>query len=128
MSFRISITPSRRAAGRFISLVRRELQKAVAEEESRGGDGIKQADIARAIGVNRSVINRELRGHADITMGRIGEIAWALGRRPKFELEKIEVAPGCNAPPRLPGATQFKFSSELASTKAEVRQVERVLD
>jgi transcriptional regulator with XRE-family HTH domain len=126
MSFRISITPSRRAAGRFIATVRRELQKALAEEEARGADAIKQADIARAIGVNRSVINRELRGHADISVGRIGELAWALGRRPRFDLEKIVAEPGQNVPLAEAGAMQFKTTSEVASKKAELRPLEQV--
>lgn len=35
LSFQLSITPSKSAAGRFISLVRRELQKAFTEEQKR---------------------------------------------------------------------------------------------
>lgn len=86
MSFRISITPSRRAAARFISQVRRELQKALVEEHA--DTGINQSKIARAIGVHRSVINRELKGRKDITLGRVAELAWALGREPSFSLPK----------------------------------------
>ena len=87
MSFQISISPSRRAAGRFINKVRRAFQRALAEEER--AHGLTQSEIARRIGVHRSVINRELRGHKDITLGRIGELAYAMGREPVFELPVI---------------------------------------
>jgi transcriptional regulator with XRE-family HTH domain len=84
MSFQISITPNRRVAGRFIAAVRRSIQKALVEERAKRG--LTQADIARAIGVHRSVVNRELVGRKDITLGRVAELAWALGRIPKIEL------------------------------------------
>jgi hypothetical protein len=83
-SFQITITPSERAAGRFVSKVRRSIQKALAEEAHKRG--LTQSDLARAIGVNRSVVCREIRGHKDLTLGRVGELAWALGRIPTFEL------------------------------------------
>ncbi len=90
MSFRITISPKDQAAGRFVSRVRRELQKALAEEAQKRG--LSQSDLARALGVNRSVISRELRGHKDLTLSRVAELAWALGRRPVFELAEGAVA------------------------------------
>ena len=93
-SFRISVTPSRRAAGRFVTRVRRAIQKALAEEQSKSG--INQSAIARAIGVHRSVINREIRGQKDLTLGRVAELAWALGRKPIFELPEIGISAGAN--------------------------------
>ena len=89
MSVRITISPNDQAAGRFVSRVRRELQKALAEEAQKRG--LTQSDLARAIGVNRSVISRELRGHKDLSLSRVAELAWALGRRPVFEL--VEAVP-----------------------------------
>ena len=89
MSFRITISPKDQAAGRFVSRVRRELQKALAEESQKRG--LTQSDLARAIGVNRSVISRELRGHKDLSLSRVAELAWAMGRRPVFEI--VETAP-----------------------------------
>jgi DNA-binding XRE family transcriptional regulator len=98
-SFQISVSPSRRAAGRFITMVRRAIQKALAEEKKKSG--LTQSDIARAIGVHRSVINRELRGQKDLTLGRVAELAWAMGRKPVFELPVHTVPPGSNlAPPQ----------------------------
>jgi len=83
-SFQISPTPSRRAAARFVNKVRRAIQKALAEEKKKGG--ISQSDVAREIGIHRSVISREINGYSDISLGRVAEIAHALGRVPKFEL------------------------------------------
>lgn len=83
-SFRISVTPSRRAAARNIENVRRALLKALAEENERRG--LTQSDVARTIGVHRSVVNRELRGRKDITLGRVGELAYAMGREIVFDL------------------------------------------
>lgn len=96
-SFQIAISPNRRAAARFVSLVRRSLQKALVEEQKKSG--LSQSDIARAIGVNRSVINRELKGVKDITIGRVAELAWALGRKPTFGLEEQITIVGQNTLP-----------------------------
>jgi plasmid maintenance system antidote protein VapI len=93
-SFQIAIEPNRRAAARFVGQVRRSIQKAFAEEQKKRG--LSQADIARAIGVNRSVINRELKGFKDITLGRVAELAWVLGRVPAFDLDRQIAAIGQN--------------------------------
>ncbi len=82
MSFQISIQPSRQAAARFVDRVRHTLLKAVMES------GISQSEIARALGVHRSVIHRELKGYQDLTIGRAAELAWAIGKRAAFTLEE----------------------------------------
>lgn len=92
-SFQIGIAPNKRAAGRFISKVRRALQKALIEETE-----LNQSKIADAIGVHRSVISRELNGRQDITLGRVAELAWAMGREIEFELIKLEPKFGDNVP------------------------------
>jgi plasmid maintenance system antidote protein VapI len=93
-SFRTSLTPNKRAAARFVVGVRRTLLKALADENGRSG--ITQTAIARALGVHRSVINRELRGSHNLTLGRVGELAWALGLEPKLTLEKSIASDGQN--------------------------------
>ena len=97
MSLQITITPKERAAGRFVSRVRRAIQKALAEEHAK--NGITQSDIARAFGVNRSVVSREIRGHRDISLSRVGEYAWVLNRIPQFGLQERTNAAGSNLPP-----------------------------
>jgi transcriptional regulator with XRE-family HTH domain len=95
-SFQISITPSRRTAARFITDVRRKILKALEEENKKRG--LKQTDLARAINVHRSVINRELRGKKDMTIGRVAELGWALGRMPTFDLPERAIQDGSNLP------------------------------
>jgi len=95
-SFQISITPSRRVAARFITAVRRKILKALEEENKKRG--LKQTDLARAINVHRSVINRELRGKKDMTIGRVAELGWALGRVPTFDLPERTIRDGSNLP------------------------------
>ena len=92
-SFQLSVTPHRRAAARFVDGVRRSLQRAFAEEPD-----VSQTDIANALGVHRSVINRQLRGYKDMTLSRVAEIAWALGREPHFELAEPAELDGANTP------------------------------
>jgi transcriptional regulator with XRE-family HTH domain len=93
-SYRITLTPSKRAAGRFVNSVRRGLQKALAEEQ--GKRGLTQAALARIVGVNRSVIHRELMGQKDITLGRVGELASAMGRKAVIEFQELAVSSGQN--------------------------------
>lgn len=111
-SFQLSVTPNRRAAARFVAHVRRSIQKALAESPDK-----KQTDIARALGVHRSVINREIRGHKDMTLGRVAELAWALGRDVKFELVEPVSAPGQNIPLTL-GNSSFVVSNETTNDRA----------
>lgn len=102
-SFRITISPTRRAAARFVSYVRRSLQQALVEEGR--VRGLTQSDIARALDVHRSVINRELRGEKDITLGRVAEIAFVLGRKPQFALPVISSTAGTNYEKPVPSGT-----------------------
>lgn len=95
-SFQISITPTRRAATRFISLVRRSLVAALMEESE--NSGLSQTDVANSIGVHRSVINRELRGVKDLTLGRVAELAVSMGREIEFQLVKPQQEAGRNIP------------------------------
>jgi predicted XRE-type DNA-binding protein len=94
-SFQIAISPSRRAAGRFISRVRRSLQRALIQGET---GGLNQTRIAEAIGVHRSVISRELNGRQDITLGRVAELAWAMGYEIDFDLIQPVQSTGTNTP------------------------------
>jgi plasmid maintenance system antidote protein VapI len=115
-SFQIAIEPNRRAAARFVGQVRRAIQKAFAEEQKKRG--LSQADIARALGVNRSVINRELKGFKDITLGRVAELAWIMGRKPSFSLDEQIAAIGQNIAPvqRQPIMIKTAISTTTGTT------------
>src|SRR3546814_4253388 len=83
MSFQIVIPNHRRAATRFIGKVRRTLQEALANSP-----GIRRTDLADGIGVHRSVITRQLNGKKDMSLGRVAELAWAMGYEPEFILSR----------------------------------------
>jgi hypothetical protein len=83
-------------------MVRREIQKALAEEHAE--HGTTQASIASALDVNRSVIHRQIMGYENLTLGRVGEIADVLGRQITFTLVKPERAGG-NHPIAQPAAS-----------------------
>jgi hypothetical protein len=117
MSFRIAIAPNRRASARFIDVVRRTLQARFAERKAQGR--LTQTMIAEALGVHRSVISRELRGVKDLSLGRVGELAWAMGLEPRFELDVPEVSAGANQD-LTPEGIQIRSGPSTEST-AEVR-------
>jgi plasmid maintenance system antidote protein VapI len=87
-SFVFDIGEKSRAVSRFIGHVRSELQRALAAEKAERR--LTQQAIARAIGVNRSVINRQLIGYENLTLRSVAELAWALGWNPEFSLKKPE--------------------------------------
>lgn len=86
MSYELKIDPKSRAAGRFIGHVRKALVSAAIDEKKE--TGVNQNQIATRLGVNRSVINRLLRGEANLTLRSVAEIAWALGWEPVFSLRR----------------------------------------
>ena len=111
MSFQIGITPNRRASTRFIGKVRRALIQLLAENED-----VSRTQIADAIGVHRSVITRQLNGQADMNVGRIAEIAWALGYRAVIDFEKVAAADGGNVPTTVaPAYRNVAVHSQQAS-------------
>jgi Helix-turn-helix len=119
MSFQITISPSRRAAARFVIAVRRAIQKAYVEEQKAAG--LTQTGIARALGVHRSVINRELRGKKDLTLGRVAELAWAMGRVPTLEIAKNTNVLSSNLPPissAKPNSMLMGIATIAATTSA----------
>lgn len=72
--------------GRFIGDVKRALRLALLEEARE--NGMTQTEIAKRLGVNKSVISRIINGTQDLTLRTVGEFARALGRIPKFTAER----------------------------------------
>lgn len=124
-SFQIAISPSKRAAGRFISKVRRALQRALVEDQAISG--INQSAVAEAIGVHRSVVSRELNGRQDITLGRVAELAWAMGREIDFQLVKPEQEMGANAPLVKPGALSTRRDTCVVTPSIQTRTAESAM-
>lgn len=121
MSYRITLAGNRKAAARYVGSARQRLLQALADNP-----GIKQTEIARLLGVHRSVINRQLKGTGDMSMGRAAEIAWALGYKPRFDLVKAKAADGTNRtqsgspPPKI----EFSASSNSGSVSVKSKTFE----
>jgi transcriptional regulator with XRE-family HTH domain len=85
-SYVFDIGGKARTAARFIGEVRAQLQSALISEKK--ARKLTQQKIANLIGVNRSVINRQLMGFENLTLRRVAELAWALGYEIVFYLQK----------------------------------------
>ena len=94
-SFQFAPSPRKRKVARFITRVRRELQKAFMEEKA--ARGLTQAKLARTLGSHRSIVCRQLAGSANLTLRTLADYAWALDRDLLFSLEKPSVSVGSNA-------------------------------
>ena len=95
MSYELKIDRKARTVGRYLGMVHRALVEAAIEEKKK--HKLSQRQLADRLGINVSVVNRVLRGDANLTSRTLAEFAWALGRTPEFRL----VAPtkqkvGCN--------------------------------
>lgn len=108
-SYVFDIGEKARKVSRFIGEVRSELQNALSEEKAYRK--LTQQDIATLIGVNRSVINRQLIGRENLTLRSVAELAWALGRDIEFRLHKPVDIPGMNHIPSSPPKTETKIQA-----------------
>lgn len=85
-SSRELLSPLDVSAARFVGDVRDEILLAYIEELNERG--LKKADIARLLKVNRSAVTRMLNGTAPLELKTIGQLAWAMGRDAQFKLPK----------------------------------------
>lgn len=94
MSFRISVPRHKRDGARFVGNVSRALQQALVEEEKKRN--LKQADIARTLGIDRSTVTRQIHGRQNMTLLRVGELASAMGRMAVISFPEETPAAGSN--------------------------------
>jgi hypothetical protein len=73
---------------------------------------ISERCAGRIIGVNRSVIHRELMGQKDITLGRVGELASAMGRKAVIEFQELAATAGQNIEVDRPLEVRTDYSLE----------------
>ena len=85
-SFQFGIDERNLTVSLMVHRIRDRLQRALLEEKQE--QKFTQAQLARKLGVDRSVINRQLSGRENISVKRLAEFAWALGREIRFELPK----------------------------------------
>ena len=118
-SFRISVSPQRRVAARFVDAVRRKLSAAYAERPD-----VTQSAIADALGVHRSVINRQLRGQKDVIFAGVAEISWCLGLEPVFDRRMRERPHGDNTREATLFSTVVKSTQQVADlAKSENKSI-----
>jgi plasmid maintenance system antidote protein VapI len=95
-SFHFDIGSRARHAGRFIGRVRGELLKALSLRKSEGE--LPQQVLAEKLGIQRSLINRQLAGEANLTLRSLADLAWAMDMEISFELKKPTAKAGQNQP------------------------------
>jgi transcriptional regulator with XRE-family HTH domain len=95
-SFHFDIGERARHAGRFIGRVRGELLRALSERKSEVG--FSQQRLARKLDTERSLINRQLAGEANLTLRSLADLAWAMDLEISFELKKPVAKAGQNHP------------------------------
>lgn len=122
MSLLFDIGEKARLVARFLASVHRTFQDAL--EEEKAARKLTQQQIADEIGVNRSVINRQILGGGNLTMRRVVELALAMGREPFFELRK-PVAQGNYARSGPLTGSDSKMINPPAANTATTNPLER---
>jgi predicted XRE-type DNA-binding protein len=133
-SYTFDIGAKSRKVSRFVGQVRSELQRALSSEKA--NRKLTQQQIATAIGVHRSVINRQITGVENLTLRSVAEIAWALGWEIEFSLRKPEQPTEVRSTPNVPSAatkqayqlppSESLRSSDISNLNAEPRVFEAV--
>ncbi|MDE1935922.1 XRE family transcriptional regulator [Bradyrhizobium sp.] len=95
-SFHFAIGSRARHAGRFIGRVRGELLRALAQRKSEGS--LPQQLLADKLGIERSLINRQLSGEANLSLRSLADLAWAMDMEISFELKRPAAEAGQNHP------------------------------
>ena len=103
-SFEYTIDEKSRVGARFLSRVKEEIQRAFSIEKRERK--LTQQSVAQKLGVNRSVVNRQLMGYENMTTRSIAEMLWAIGWEPHFEVRPIEHALGNQKAPAASWKTQ----------------------
>jgi len=87
---------------------------------------LSQSDIARELGVHRSVITRQLRGYQDMGLARVAELSWALGYEPTFELLPRITANGSDATEGAPSVFATTTATTAFKSKIQPSDLELV--
>ena len=94
--FHFDIGERARHAGRFIGRVRGELLRALNARKSE--IGFSQQGLAQKLEAERSLINRQLSGEANLSLRSLADLAWAMDMEISFELKKPHPKAGQNQP------------------------------
>lgn len=86
MSYRMKIDPKSRKAAKFISRLQKKIQAALVQS------GKTQQEVADILGVDRSVVNRRLKGSANLTARSIAEFAHAFDKEVEISFVEKKVS------------------------------------
>jgi transcriptional regulator with XRE-family HTH domain len=131
-SYLYDIGEKERAGSRFIAHVRREVQGAFLHE--RKSRKLTQQQIATKLGINRSVVNRQLGGLENMTLRSVAELLWAMGWEPEFTTVKEPADPHANYKDHSeeadvtsqPASKPFSSTSKTADYDRPLRVIEAV--
>lgn len=126
MSFEFSLDPKDKASAEFMTRVHgvlaREFKRAAKEKK------LSRADIARLLGVDRSVITRALNGKSNITIRTLSDLCWAMGVEPDFGCREELLAFGCNRErERFGSAEEVVQTWQTTPKSAELRNKRTVV-
>jgi len=108
-SFVFDIGERSRKVSRALGKLRSGLQTAfITERKSRK---LTQQAIASLLGVNRSVVNRQLTGQENLTVRSAVELAWAMGWETNIVVHKPTVEPATNERPTEPQLYDYRSDS-----------------
>jgi hypothetical protein len=116
-SYKVDIGEKARAGSRFLADVRDEIQRAFFTQKRRQ-QGLTQQAIAKKLGVNRSLVNRQVMGLENLTVRSIGELLWAIGWEPMFKAQDPMEDFGRNA--QLTPAAPEPRDTEISPTGSTV--------
>ncbi|MGI3164963.1 helix-turn-helix domain-containing protein [Pseudooceanicola sp. 200-1SW] len=118
----MQIDAKSRKSARFISGLQKKIQAAFL------ASGKTQQEVADAIGVDRSVVNRRLKGDANLTARSISEFAYALGKDIKIEFLDPQPVENANWTRPAMAGTRFTASFEAVASGTVAPQSEYVLE
>lgn len=119
MSYRLKLDSKSRKAAKFISKLQRKIQAELIES------GMTQQEVADRLGVDRSVVNRRLKGSANLTARSIAEFADAFEKEVEVRFVSRTSRHGSNGAEVINGnlMSQSNVLSSPASSPRELGAV-----
>lgn len=110
MSYQLKIDPKSRRAARFISQLQKKIHSVLVES------GKTQQQVAEILGVDRSVVNRRLKGNANLTARSIAEFAYAFDKKIILEFGDKNRAERTNRTESTDNVTTLQNMAQAPST------------